>query len=163
MVQEVEELRPELGGQSFLQPEILCDREIEVAEPGVAENVAPQVSESSQSRRGHDRIAGHVAAQVVERSDGAWPHGLGCLQGPGMFGEQPVVPAKPKQGMGLGPPDLKSAGLPVKFQRSANSPVALRSLAESNVCHGMPLCSVTIELTCQPSSNCSGDFLLGSA
>src|SRR5690348_13807988 len=57
------------------------------------------------------------------------------------------------------PPDLKLAADPKRSQRSANSPVPLKSLLVSNDCQGWPLCRDKIPLTCQPSSICANDFL----
>src|ERR1700687_1868560 len=74
----------------------------------------------------------------------------------------------PKQGMGLGP-DVKSLGSPKKSQRSPldvglfNSLVMLKSLEVSCGPHGRPVCTVTIELTCQPARSCNGDALPGRA
>src|SRR5215469_1302426 len=57
-----------------------------------------------------------------------------------------------QRGIELWPRDLKFAGEPKRSQRSANSPVPLKSLLVSNACQGWPVCSVRMPLSCQPSS-----------
>src|SRR5689334_20388840 len=57
MVEHVEEFRPELRRDSFLEVEILRDREVQVAVAGVAEYIPAQVTEGSKGRRNHDRAA----------------------------------------------------------------------------------------------------------
>src|ERR1700693_3962630 len=83
-----------------------------------------------------------------------------------------VVPfpqsVSPKQGIGLGP-EVKSLGLPKKSQRSPvlcgllDFWVPLKLLPMSCGAQGNPVCRVTIELSCHPSSNCPCDFLPGRA
>ena len=58
-------------------------------------------------------------------------------------------------------PDLKSEALPLKFQRSVNSPVPLILSFASFSPHGAPICRVTMELSSQPSKSWPGAFLPG--
>src|ERR1700675_247056 len=67
MVENVEELSPELGMDALPQMPILSHRKIEVAKSGIAEGVAAHVSELTQSWRDHDRIALGVAAKQCQR------------------------------------------------------------------------------------------------
>src|SRR5581483_7410607 len=66
-----------------------------------------------------------------------------------------------KYGMPFGP-DVKSDGLPKKFQRSVNSPVPLTSVPRSIGPQGCALFRVTMEFSSQPSSSCANDFLPGT-
>src|SRR5260370_19559097 len=58
-------------------------------------------------------------------------------------------------------PDLKSAGLPVIFQRSAVSFLLLKLLPLSEMTHGCGLWMFMIELTFQPSSNWAKPLIPG--
>src|SRR5580765_6177270 len=58
---------------------------------------------------------------------------------------------------------LKLPGFPKKSQRSTNSPVPLTSVPASIGPHGCAPYTLMIVFTCQPSSACANDFLLGIA
>ncbi len=66
MVEDVEELGPELRGQTLLEFPVLLDRDIPVAEGRVAENILAGRAIGSVSGRGQRRIANRVAAVVKE-------------------------------------------------------------------------------------------------
>src|ERR1019366_4418706 len=62
MVENVEELRPELGVEALAEMPVLGQREIHVFETGIRKNVASHGAEGSQWRRNQDGIAFGVAA-----------------------------------------------------------------------------------------------------
>src|SRR5690348_12190788 len=70
MIENVEELRPELQPVAFSKMEALGDGEIEVLESGILEHVASHVSELAQGWREHDRVALRVAPKERERFGG---------------------------------------------------------------------------------------------
>src|SRR6267143_750086 len=61
MVENVEELRPELGAKALAKMPVLRQGEVHVAETGIGENVASHSAERSQWRRNHNGIALGVA------------------------------------------------------------------------------------------------------
>src|SRR6202167_1806271 len=67
MVEDIEELRPELSSQSLAPLKILGHRKVDVFESRVAEDVASHRSERPQRRRDQDRIAIRIAAECGER------------------------------------------------------------------------------------------------
>src|ERR1035438_962586 len=62
MVENVEELSPELGAEPLAEMKVLRQREVHVLETGIGENVAAHGAEGSQGRRNHDGVALGVAA-----------------------------------------------------------------------------------------------------
>lgn len=70
MVENVEELRPELSGEPFLELELFGYGQIPIAETGVAPNVTGRSAEGSCGGRNQHGIALGVAAETVERSGG---------------------------------------------------------------------------------------------
>ena len=68
VVENVEELRPELGAEALAEMPVLRQREVHVAETGIGENVAAHVAERPQCRRNHDGVPFGVAAKQVECS-----------------------------------------------------------------------------------------------
>src|SRR5579859_1036450 len=67
MIEDVEELGAELQAHRLSKVEVLGEREIEVAEAGVLEHIAPHVSELAKRRRQHDGTALRVATEEGER------------------------------------------------------------------------------------------------
>src|SRR5580704_5098930 len=72
MVENVEELRPELGGEPHLELKGLGHRGIHVVEATVAPHAAGRGTEASVGWRNQNGTAQRVAAQVGERSHGEW-------------------------------------------------------------------------------------------
>jgi len=66
VVENIEELGAELGGEAFLEFEILDHRNIPILETRVAEDVTGCISNGSERRRNHDRITSSKAAVVRE-------------------------------------------------------------------------------------------------
>src|SRR5580692_454800 len=66
MIEQVKDLRPELGAEPLLPPELLEHGEIHVLEARVAEDVPAHISEGSRRGRSHNRFAGRVAAGTHE-------------------------------------------------------------------------------------------------
>jgi len=64
VIEQVEELDPELGAVPFLELEGLEYREIHVLEARVAEDVPAHRAKGSGLGRNHHRLAGHVAAAL---------------------------------------------------------------------------------------------------
>src|SRR5581483_2305012 len=67
MVQNIEKFGAELRTEALGEVPVLGNREIPVAEPGVAENIASRGSERSQRRWKQDRTAVRVAAKQGKR------------------------------------------------------------------------------------------------
>ena len=63
VVENVEELSPELRSQPLSKVPVLRQGYVEVAEAGVAERVASHVAELPEGRRNHDRAPLCVAAE----------------------------------------------------------------------------------------------------
>jgi len=68
MVENIEELGAELGGEAFLEFRLLEDGNIPVLEPQVAEAVTPRIADGSQRGRNEDRLAvrAYVTANTIE-------------------------------------------------------------------------------------------------
>ena len=64
MIEQVEELGPELRAVLFLKLERLENREIHILEARIAEDVPAHGAEGSGLGRNHHRLAGHVAAAL---------------------------------------------------------------------------------------------------
>src|ERR1700720_3135629 len=76
MVENVEELRPELGAEALAEMPVLRQGEAHVAETGIGENVASHGAELPQCWRNQDGVAFGIAAKQVEcggRSAGRSP------------------------------------------------------------------------------------------
>ena len=74
MIEQVEELHAELGGETLTKFPILRDREIYVAKTGIAENVAAHRAEGSERRGNQDGLAVRIATERIEsvgRADGS--------------------------------------------------------------------------------------------
>src|SRR5438046_10748281 len=67
MIEDVEELDPELGVVSLLEREVLEHGEIDVLEARVAEDVPAHGAEGSSLGRYQYRFAGYVAAALSQR------------------------------------------------------------------------------------------------
>ena len=68
MIEQIEDLDPELGVEPLPEGEVLEDREIHVLVAVVAEEVPAHGAKGSKSRRNHDRVAGNEAASRRKRS-----------------------------------------------------------------------------------------------
>ena len=68
MVEDIEELRPELGSETLLESKILTHGQIPVSETRVPPDVAPRRTEGPGSGRNQDGTALGVAAEAAERS-----------------------------------------------------------------------------------------------
>src|SRR5262249_35693405 len=68
MVEDIEKFRPELRSEALPKLPGLCDREIYVAESGVAEDVAAHGAESAEGRRNHEGLPVGIATETSERS-----------------------------------------------------------------------------------------------
>src|SRR5437879_10275240 len=81
MIEDVEELDPELGVVSLLEREVLEYGEIHVLEARVAEDVPAHRSKGSKHGRNQHRVAVHVAAS------GPYPFCLVACQGVDVGGD----------------------------------------------------------------------------
>src|SRR5712692_900553 len=68
VIEQVEELDPELGAVPFLEREGLEYREIPILEAVVAEDVPAHGAKGSRLGRNHDRVAVYVAATRSQRT-----------------------------------------------------------------------------------------------
>src|SRR5580704_13290184 len=75
MVENVEELRPELSVKPFPKLPVLRDREIDIAETRIGKRVSAHVAELPERRRNHDRVAFGITAKQVE-GRGRGPGGI---------------------------------------------------------------------------------------
>src|SRR5580693_205048 len=75
MVENVEELRPELGPKPFPKLPVLRDREIDIAETRIGKRVSAHVAKLPERRRNHDRVAFGITAKQVE-GRGRGPGGI---------------------------------------------------------------------------------------
>src|SRR5260370_6751278 len=66
MVENVEELRPELGTEALAEMPVLRQGEVHVAETGIRENVASHGAELPECRRDHNGVAFGITAKQVE-------------------------------------------------------------------------------------------------
>src|SRR6267154_1177917 len=80
MVENVEELGAELGMDTFTKMPVLGNREIEVLESGVGEQISRHVAQLPQRRRQHDGSALGVAPIQVQCR--------GCGSGPSVHGQR---------------------------------------------------------------------------
>lgn len=69
MVENIEEFKPELGGEPFVEFPALGHGQIHVPNPGVAEVIARRRAEGPRGRRNQNGFALEIAAVSVERSD----------------------------------------------------------------------------------------------
>src|SRR5208283_1521255 len=70
MVENVEELSPELGAEALAEMPVLRQRKVHVSETGIGENVASHGAEGSQWRRQQEGIAFGIAAVKGQRFGG---------------------------------------------------------------------------------------------
>jgi hypothetical protein len=75
MVENVEELPSELGGEVFLKLKGFGNGKVEVAESSVAEHVTRSCTVAAISRRDQYRVAKRIATQVGERGYSEWSEG----------------------------------------------------------------------------------------
>src|SRR5882762_2737626 len=68
MIESVEDLRPELRGEPFLEFKRLADRRIHCAEALITERISRHAAIASIRRRNQDGIAQRVAAEIGQRS-----------------------------------------------------------------------------------------------
>src|SRR5262249_41912963 len=61
VVENVERLDAELRPEAFSKFEVLADRQIDIVEAGVAEDVAPHVAKGTKTVRDQHRVIHHVA------------------------------------------------------------------------------------------------------
>src|SRR5271166_4487155 len=66
MVENVEELRPELGVEPFPEMPILGQGEVQVAEARIGEHVAAHVAKLPERGRNHHGVAFGIAAEQIE-------------------------------------------------------------------------------------------------
>src|SRR5215472_7889907 len=66
MIENVEELRPELQAILLAEAEILANGEIKVLEAGILEHVSSHISELAKRRRHHHGITRDVAAEQIQ-------------------------------------------------------------------------------------------------
>lgn len=67
MIQDIEELRAELGGHPFLDLKVLGDRKVPSAKWRIKENVPPDGPVLPIGRRDQDGVARDIAASVEQR------------------------------------------------------------------------------------------------
>src|SRR5260370_14230006 len=66
VIENVEELSPELGAHVLAEMPVLRHGEVHVAETGIGENVASHGAELPECWRNHDRVAFGIAAKQIE-------------------------------------------------------------------------------------------------
>src|SRR5450755_1899598 len=70
MIEDIEELSPELGAEPLAHMPVLRQREIHIAETRIGESVAAHIAECPQCWRNHDGVTFGIAAKQVEGSRG---------------------------------------------------------------------------------------------